>query len=910
MVGDREKLTEVSFVDDFLRVRDDVVRLHGWRHTVSDIWCYVTPPGQLTRPQGWKIHLSATPRSASRVLEAASRVLFEHRVAYKFAKGLTELRSLLSVRCSRGAGGKFITIYPSDDEQFRSLLDLLHEATDGMEGPAILSDRRYRPESLVHYRYGGFSGTQQVLESDGAFVPMLVAPDGEWTPDNRNAWYSPPSWAPLPLPAADDERKNAERGTSKVMLDDRFVVYEAIRHSNRGGVYRAMDEHTGAKVIIKEARPFVAAEPDGTDARDFLRNEYETLRLLAPLRVATQPVSLFEYQGHLFLAEEEVPGITLTNWVDTEVRQRPDRVIPLDRVLPIARQLVDLAATVHDKGLVFRDFTPNNVMVTPDETLALIDTEFLAVPGQQVTRVMTMSYVAPEEVTGPPRYPAPPPTADLYSVGASLFYLCGGTHALIPADDPDGTVRPHDDRIGFLIDAVAGANPTLRALAPVLRGLMCADPDSRTPLHRVRERLEAFEPNARSTSDPALPTRLTAELQQRLLDDGRRQIVAAMTPENPENLWPATPLEGRMFDPLSVQAGIAGTIDALRRAVRATGDDELRATLGTAATWLDRRLRTEGRTLPGLYFGRAGTHWALYEAAVELGDQDMADRAVERAKHLPVVWNNPDLTHGVAGSGMAQLHLWRRTNDPDLRERVLISADTVLSLRVPDEMVWPVRNSPDPNANGLVHYGFAHGTAGICAFLLAAGTELDRPDLVRQAVDGGELLLSLAQLSGDGAWWPIAQEDADGSERLNGSCWWCSGAPGIGTFLIRLWRATGDERYRDAAHRAAVATRAERWLLAASHCHGLAGNGEFLLDMAAATGDEQYRDWAEEHALALYRLTALREDRLVVMNETGAGLSYGYNTGFTGAVGFLHRLRHGGERWWMVDDLALPTGPR
>ena len=909
-MNDQEKPAEVSYVDDFLRQRDIVVRLHGWRHKVTDVWCYVTPPGQLVRPQGWKIHLSATPRSAVLVLEAAATVLFEQRTAFKFAKGLTELRSLLSVRCSRGAGGKFITIYPNDDDQFRSLLDLLHQATEGMEGPAILSDRRYRPESLVHYRYGGFSGTQQVLESEGAFVPMLVAPGGEWTPDNRNAWYSPPTWAPLPLPAADDERKNAERGSSKVMLDDRFVVYEAIRHSNRGGVYRALDERTREKVIIKEARPFVAAEVDGTDARDFLRNEYETLRLLAPLRVATQPVSLFDYQGHTFLAEEEVPGITLTAWVDAEVRKRADRVIPLDRVLPIARQLVDLAAAVHDKGLVFRDFTPNNVMVTPDEALLLIDTEFLAEPGQQVTRVMTMSYVAPEDLTGPPQYPASPPTADLYSVGASLFHLSSGVHPLIPADDPAGPARPHDERIGFLVDALAGTSPTLGALAPVLRGLMCADPGRRTPLHRVREQLDALEPDARPAPDPALPTRLTTELQRRLLDDGHRQLVAAMTPEDPENLWPQTPIEGRMLDPLGVQAGIAGAVDALRRAVRATGDDELRTALGTAARWLDRRLRNEGRTLPGLYFGRAGTYWALYEAAMELGDQDMADRVVERAKHLPVVWGNPDLTHGVAGSGMAQLHLWRRTGDPDLRERVLIGAETVLSLRLPDELVWPVRNSPDPKANGLVHYGFAHGTAGICAFLLAAGTELDRPDLVRLAVDGGDLLLSLAQPSGDGAWWPVAQAGADGSARLNGSCWWCSGAPGVGTFLIRLWRATGDERYREAAHRAAVATRAERWLLAASHCHGLAGNGEFLLDMAAATGDQRYRDWAEEHALALYRLTALRDDRLVVMNETGAGLSYGYNTGFTGAVGFLHRLRHGGERWWMVDDLLLPAGAR
>jgi hypothetical protein len=109
-----------SYVGDFVRVRDEVVRLHGWRHNESDFWCYVTPPGHASRSQGWKIHVSATPRSAVAVLAAVARILLTHRVGFKFAKGLGELRSLLSVRCSRGAGGKFITIYPDDDEQFRT----------------------------------------------------------------------------------------------------------------------------------------------------------------------------------------------------------------------------------------------------------------------------------------------------------------------------------------------------------------------------------------------------------------------------------------------------------------------------------------------------------------------------------------------------------------------------------------------------------------------------------------------------------------------------------------------------------------------------------------------------------------------------------------------------------------------
>lgn len=654
-----------SYIDTFLRVRDEVVPLHGWRHRPDQMWCYLTPPGTATQPQGWKIHVSATPRSAEDVLAAVSRVLLERRVTFKFARGLKQLRMLLSIRMARGSGGKFITVYPEGPEQFTELLEVLHEATEGMEGPAILSDRRYRPGSLVHYRYGGFSASQQVLDVDGSYTHMLVTPDGRWTQDERNAWYSPPAWAPVPLSDPEPVRPSSERGKSQVLLNDRYVVHEAIRHSNRGGVYRARDERTGQKVVIKEARPFVGAEVDGTDARDYLRNEYQTLRTLEPLGIAVRPVDLFEYQGHLFLAEEEVPGVTLRTWVDDMVRRDPGRMMPFDRVLDVARRLVDMAAAVHDKGLVFRDLTPNNVMIKPDGELVLIDTEFLAVPNEQVTRVQTLSYAAPEEANGPVRYPAPRPVADLYSVGATLFHLCTGVHAYIPpegrADEsarsgdapPDRTpggdalLRSYDERVRFLVRAVAADYATLRAFAPIVLGLLRERPEQRLSLLRVREMLEDLRP---ARSGPR-PMRLPAADQERLLTDGRAQLVTGMTPDSPDALWPAPPVEGRMFDTLALQAGSAGTLEVMRRGVRATGDARQRSALRTGLAWLDEKVDRSPRQLPGLYFGRGGTYWAMYEAATELGDGAVQRRSIERVKSLPVVWSNPDLTHGVPVAG-------------------------------------------------------------------------------------------------------------------------------------------------------------------------------------------------------------------------------------------------------------------
>jgi hypothetical protein len=232
---------------------DDRGGKETWSVKDDGFWCYVTPPGHLRRDQGWKIHVSGTPLSAPTVLAAAAEVLIEARCAFKFSRGYKEIEELVSSRCDRGSGGKFITVYPDDDDRFREVIGRLDQATRGQAGPGILSDRAYAPGSLVHYRYGGFS-PRQVLNTEGSYEFVLVEPDGAFLRDKRTAWYSSPAWAPPPLPDTPAAKPDSERG-KKVLLADRFLVDEAIRHSFRGGVYRALDQMTGERVVIKQARP-------------------------------------------------------------------------------------------------------------------------------------------------------------------------------------------------------------------------------------------------------------------------------------------------------------------------------------------------------------------------------------------------------------------------------------------------------------------------------------------------------------------------------------------------------------------------------------------------------------------------------------------------------------------------------
>lgn len=875
-----------------------------WQSRISGMWHRLAPPGARDRVQGWKLHISATPLSAPLVLAQAVPVLLEQSCAFKFAATLNGVVEMTDGRCERGQGGKFLTAYPCDDEQFRTLAEALDHATRGLPGPPVLSDRPYRPGSLVSYRFGAFRGVE-VLTDDGAIEVRLQGPEGETQKDQRDARYAPPAWAvpPLPTPtrrSADDHRD----GSSKPLISGRFAVKGAIRHAYRGGVFLAMDQETGSDVVLKQARPHVGSWVTGSDVRDSLRHEAEMLARLP--RVAPRPVGLFTHQDNLFLAEEFIPGQTLRSWAQGQRAANGNLGPSLPELATLVRGLVDLLAAVHGEGLVCRDFNPNNVMVTPEGSLRLVDLEHVTVPGTQVRRAVTLGYAAPEQVRGSSLQYAPGMSADLYSLGAIVFHLATGTDPLLLADRPEN--RPTGPRLSVLLDAAGpcklakSAEPSVVHFADLVAGLTSENPDDRWSLEQVREFL------AETPEQGPEPPRATVagtsagreELLTRALGDGLDHLLRTMTPEA-KRLWPDTGFSATT-DPCNVQHGAAGVLGVLVRAAATPGSGVTMDAVRGVADWIVERLPVLPRILPGLFFGRAGTAWALHSASRLLDDAVLERRALDLALSLPVTWSNPDVCHGLAGAGLALVHLWRATGDAAIEEQAHACADGVLKAASRDSrgLLWEIPPSLDSVLAGTSGYGFAHGVAGMGAFLLAMGCASGRADCLETAAEAGRILVEAMEPVGPSAVWPTQP----GSSATNPMPWsWCNGTAGIGAFLIRLWRVTGDEPAFLAAERAGVAAHRDRRNPSGSVCHGAPGSGELLLDLAEATGESRYRDRATEVAACLMARHGIRDGRILVADESGGRYAPGYHTGLAGTLGFLLRLRDRGPRLWMPDGV-------
>ncbi|WP_329347456.1 class IV lanthionine synthetase LanL [Streptomyces sp. NBC_01261] len=866
-----------------------------WTTDAEEMWCRLTLQSGIRRRQGWKLHVSATAASAPEVLVRALDVLLLEDAAFKFVRSLEQVSALNSRATPRGSAGKFITVYPSSDSDAARLALALHRATAGLIGPRILSDQPYAPHSLVHYRYGAFVGRRR-LSDQGLLVWFIEDPDGNPVEDKRTGQYAPPAWAVSPFPASlplPPQKEKAQR--SPVLLGGRFSVREAIRHTNKGGVYRGTDVTTGGPVVIKEARPHVEGDASGSDVRDWLRAEARTLEKLKHTGLAPEPLAMFETGGHLFLAQEEVPGVPLRVWVAERFRDVGSKRYRADALVQV-RRLVDLVSEAHAHGCVLRDFTPGNVMVRPDGELRLIDLELAVLEGDVAlpTKVGTPGFSAPERLVGAPVSP----TADYYSLGATVcFVLCGKVPNLLPEEPAD---RSDEQRFADWLTTCAGTLRLPDDLAEMMRGLMKDDPGERWDSARARAALLGRDPvppghragAAARTAEPKVATQADVESAVAGMVN---HLVDAMNPAA-DRLWPVSVLAGET-DPCTVQQGAAGVLAVLTWYFERTGDPRLPELISTAGNWI--AARTDLRSIrPGLHFGGRGIAWALYDAGRAVDDRMLTDHAVALA--LAPLESTPshDITHGSAGSGLAAAHLWHCTDDPRLAELVVDAADRLVAAAEPEPsggVSWPVPAEAVSEEAGKRYLGFAHGTSGIGSFLLTAAAISGNPRHRELAVAAGEHLVAHAVLVGAAAQWPAQATD------LPTAPYWCHGSAGVGSFLVRLWQRTGDKRLDDLARGAthAVVERASRAAL--TQCHGLAGNGDFLLDMADATGDPAYRAMAEDLARLLVAERAHRDSHVVFPNEYG-DVSTSWSDGSAGILAFLLRTLHTDSRLWSVQQ--------
>jgi serine/threonine-protein kinase len=239
-------------------------------------------------------------------------------------------------------------------------------------------------------------------------------------------------------------------------------------------VHEVLDRATGRRVAQKRLRP-QESEQRMQRTRELFEREFHTLAQLAHPRV----VEVYDYG-----VDERGPYYTMELLDGGDL----ERLVPgpYRRVCAIARDVCSALSLLHSRRIVHRDVSPRNVRCTSDGLAKLIDFGAMTRMGVIKDLVGTPVYCPPEVL----HLQAIDGRADLYALGATLYYVLTGRHAYpvrefaaLPKAWQFGIARPSE--------LVAGIPA---ALDDLVLDLLQQDPERRpATAAEVMERLSAIE---------------------------------------------------------------------------------------------------------------------------------------------------------------------------------------------------------------------------------------------------------------------------------------------------------------------------------------------------------------------------------------------------------------------------------
>src|ERR1022692_1790231 len=206
-----------------------------------------------------------------------------------------------------------------------------------------------------------------------------------------------------------------------------YTELRALGSGGFGDVMLARHNVSGVLVAIKYLRRELLA---GQGFAEMFRGEAVVLASLEDPNV----VRLYEYvesPSGAAIVMELIDGVSLH-----EILARQGSTTAEAALAVLQGSLMGLAAA-HQRGVVHRDYKPANVLVSGDGVSKLTDFGLAVRFGDRPAPAGTLTYVAPEQITGSPAGPA----GDVYSATAT-FYECLTGHPPF-SGDPAELLRQH-----------------------------------------------------------------------------------------------------------------------------------------------------------------------------------------------------------------------------------------------------------------------------------------------------------------------------------------------------------------------------------------------------------------------------------------------------------------------------------
>jgi serine/threonine protein kinase len=234
----------------------------------------------------------------------------------------------------------------------------------------------------------------------------------------------------LPAGAGPESALHLPPGT---ILQDKYLLGRALGQGGFGITYLAWDLTLNLKLAIKEYLPLdMASRASGQTEISVYKKEHagsfqyglekylEEARTLA--RFAGHPSivwvrDFFKANGTAYIVMEYVEGVTLKEYLQD--KQEP---LPLEQALTIFMPVLDALKEVHAEGILHRDISPDNLLISNRGRVVLIDfgaaRQAVGEQSRSLSVIMKPGFSPEEQYHSRGKQG---PWTDIYAVAASLY---------------------------------------------------------------------------------------------------------------------------------------------------------------------------------------------------------------------------------------------------------------------------------------------------------------------------------------------------------------------------------------------------------------------------------------------------------------------------------------------------------
>ena len=250
---------------------------------------------------------------------------------------------------------------------------------------------------------------------------------------------------------ADDTPNAPHQLAKRSLLRKRYLIDRAIGEGGFGITYSAWDVTTGKHVAIKEYYPsgYVSRDPRSSQiiinskqnhaaTNRGLKRFIDEAQHLSSVNNLDGIVSVYDFfpaNNTAYIVMEFLDGISLKRYI------RRKGKLDATTALTILKPVILSLEAVHKTGLIHRDVSPDNILITKTNEVKLIDfgaSKEANPDGQSVSIVLKQGF-APEEQYR--LHGEQGPWTDVYALGVTIYYCITGQ---LP---PESIQRMYDDTI-------------------------------------------------------------------------------------------------------------------------------------------------------------------------------------------------------------------------------------------------------------------------------------------------------------------------------------------------------------------------------------------------------------------------------------------------------------------------------